>query len=108
MCRKVLDGEDYVEIEFRIAEWMDVILVLCTDCAYSILSRYSTDEFREVKRITWSGQTWRMEIYPSEMSDSDIEELKELIKDRKLFPEETLPIPPSLAFSSQRTPPDVS
>jgi len=86
MCRKVLDGEDYVEVKFKIAEWMNVILILCTDCAYDILSRYSIDDFREVKRITWNGQTWKMEINPSEMSDSDIEEFLEIVREEKIFP----------------------
>ena len=92
MCRKVLDGEDYVEIEFRIEKWMDVILVLCTDCAYDILSKYSINDFREVKKIRWNGQTWRMEINPSEMSDSDIEEMVEMLKNGKLFPKNESPL----------------
>ena len=86
MCRKVLDGEDYVEVEFGIADWMDVGLLLCVDCAYDILSKYSINDFREVKRITWNGQTWRMVIRPDRMSDSDIEEFLELVREEKIFP----------------------
>ena len=103
-----MDGEDWVELMFKSTRGMDVGVFLCIDCAYETLSKYGISDFEEVKMIKWNGKTWRMEIHPDRMTVSDIEELMELIKDRKLFPEEVLSIPPSLTFFSQHTSPNAS
>ena len=87
VCRKEL--EDYVELVFKGLNGMDIGIFLCIDCTYDRLSRFDISDFEVVKEIRWNGSTWRVAIYPDR---TDIEELMELIKDRKLFPEK-IPIP---------------